>query len=728
VVLAQMATAQGRAGDLGERVRKEAAAAAQLLGEPAHQALRAELAPQLAKLNQACPARSAAGVGPGSGVCIAEEPDSAGHQLEVFDSLVGADAGQLAEMAAGLRDTVAALVPMVAAEEDLVRSRAEIDRIAMLAEAARTRSAGHEAELRGIHALDVQIDDALAEAMKCASGQAQLDLAHQTWRQRMAAAVTAEQLQESVARAGSAAMLAIDEHQSAVAKYQALVSERIDGMRAELAGLLVAGQACSVCGSTQHPRPAQAAATAVTEQQVRLAAAGVDQAAARRAAAELELASLREQLAAAIAGAAGLDLAAIRAELAHIRVELDRVAAARDVVADLQEMQLRRASRARELAAAIAADTAEAALRDGELSALAAGLTTVEEALDRARGGFPDVACRSAELGRFATALLSLVGVRNDAAAADEHLVELAALAAVQLRRCGFPDIQQAQQALRDPDRQATLAASVADWDTRAAQLSGQLNAPDLAGLDPLDLEAAEKAAESALDELAAASETARVARAEAVAARRRLERFTTCVSAVAGAVAQYRRLESDSAGLAELDRLVRGMDGRKRMTLTTYVLRYWFGQVVAAANLRLATMSTGKYELLHSESGQSSRDRVGLGLTILDRHTGQERGARSLSGGETFYTSLALALGLSDVVAAQAGGVGLDTLFIDEGFGTLDPQTLEEVMAVLDELRGNGRIVGVVSHVAELKERIPERIEVRRERPDGPSFIRVIA
>ena len=111
----------------------------------------------------------------------------------------------------------------------------------------------------------------------------------------------------------------------------------------------------------------------------------------------------------------------------------------------------------------------------------------------------------------------------------------------------------------------------------------------------------------------------------------------------------------------------------------------------------------------------------------MIDRHTGERGSPESLSGGETFYTSLALALGLADVVRAEAGGVDLDTLFIDEGFGTLDADTLDQVMAVIDELRDRGRVVGIVSHVPDLKERVAERLEVRRL-PDGSSFTTLVA
>jgi exonuclease SbcC len=137
--------------------------------------------------------------------------------------------------------------------------------------------------------------------------------------------------------------------------------------------------------------------------------------------------------------------------------------------------------------------------------------------------------------------------------------------------------------------------------------------------------------------------------------------------------------------------------------------------------------MSSGRYELVRVDEGVTRSERAGLTIAVLDRHTGEQRNARSLSGGETFYTSLALALGLADVVRAEAGGVDLDTLFIDEGFGSLDADTLDQVMTVIDELRERGRTVGIVSHVSELKDRIAERIEVRRL-ADGSSTLRVVA
>jgi len=160
-------------------------------------------------------------------------------------------------------------------------------------------------------------------------------------------------------------------------------------------------------------------------------------------------------------------------------------------------------------------------------------------------------------------------------------------------------------------------------------------------------------------------------------------------------------------------------------ITLGTYVLMRRFEDVVAAANDRLRAMLAGRFTLETSderETGNRAR-RTGLALAVRDHLTDSTRDPRSLSGGETFTFSLCLALGLADVVQAEAGGVSLGTLFVDEGFGTLDPETLDDVIGQLSRLTAGGRQVGIVSHVEELKQRIPERIAVRRT-PEGGSRV----
>jgi exonuclease SbcC len=137
----------------------------------------------------------------------------------------------------------------------------------------------------------------------------------------------------------------------------------------------------------------------------------------------------------------------------------------------------------------------------------------------------------------------------------------------------------------------------------------------------------------------------------------------------------------------------------------------------VDAANLRLSTMSDRRYALEHTGRRGAGETRGGLSLLVRDDWTGETRDPATLSGGETFVVSLALALGLADTVAHEAGGADLDTLFVDEGFGALDADTLDDVLDTLDSLRDGGRVVGVVSHVPQMRERIPTHLDVHKGR-----------
>ena len=172
-------------------------------------------------------------------------------------------------------------------------------------------------------------------------------------------------------------------------------------------------------------------------------------------------------------------------------------------------------------------------------------------------------------------------------------------------------------------------------------------------------------------------------------------------------------------AALESVSKCVEGTGGDNalRMRLSSYVLAARLEQVAAAASVRLAAMSGGRYLLVHTDGPSRGGARSGLGLAVVDGWTGVQRDPSSLSGGETFCTSLALALGLADVVQAEAGGSVIETLLVDEGFGSLDEQTLDEVMDVLDGLRSAGRSVGLVSHVPDLRDRIPAQLQVVKGR-----------
>ena len=161
-------------------------------------------------------------------------------------------------------------------------------------------------------------------------------------------------------------------------------------------------------------------------------------------------------------------------------------------------------------------------------------------------------------------------------------------------------------------------------------------------------------------------------------------------------------------------DLAARHRANRLNMPLSAYVLAARLEEVAEVASVRLRAMTQGRYTLVHSDA-RTGNARSGLRLLVSDAWTGQDRDTATLSGGETFLASLALALGLAEVVTASAGGAPLDALFVDEGFGSLDEETLDEVLDVLDGLREGGRLVGIVSHVPHLRDRIPSRLRVSK-------------
>jgi exonuclease SbcC len=169
-------------------------------------------------------------------------------------------------------------------------------------------------------------------------------------------------------------------------------------------------------------------------------------------------------------------------------------------------------------------------------------------------------------------------------------------------------------------------------------------------------------------------------------------------------------RSEKEYAAVKQLSDKANG-----RLDFETYAQLAYFERVLRAANLRLKVMSQNRYVLLRKEDSDDKRSKMGLELEVLDSYTCKRRSANTLSGGESFMASLSLALGLSDVVQQSAGGVRLDAMFIDEGFGSLDSEVLELAIRTLQDMAGCGRMIGVISHVAELRERIDKQIFVEK-------------
>jgi exonuclease SbcC len=465
----------------------------------------------------------------------------------------------------------------------------------------------------------------------------------------------------------------------------------------------------------------------VSADDVAEAAARRDEAEALRAGLDAEHDQLTQQAAICTAQAGGRSAAELAGEAGALA---GQIAEAEQAAADAAALADQLATARDQL------ETMNADLREAEKAGTRAAAQALA-ARDRLTALRADLAAAAGEAGSVAARQEGLRAAaaagRELARALDGRAAALAVQAAARQRAereaasQGFESGPAALAAVLAPEEQAALAAEVESWAGTLAALAAAVAAGDLAGLDPGQAAQVAGAAVTAARALAQAEEAEQEVRAAHAETDGRAGRLRDRLAEVTAAEEALDRLVAATEPVIWLAGLAKGTDGHRRVSLTTYVLRHWFSQVVQAANVRLAAMSAGRYELKRTDEGGTRRERAGLTLAVTDRYTGEDRSPASLSGGETFYTSLALALGLADVVRAGAGGVDLDTLFIDEGFGSLDADTLDQVMAVIDDLRERGRVVGIVSHVAELKDRVPERLEVRRL-PDGSSAVRTVA
>ncbi|MFI7698658.1 AAA family ATPase [Nonomuraea sp. NPDC049480] len=363
----------------------------------------------------------------------------------------------------------------------------------------------------------------------------------------------------------------------------------------------------------------------------------------------------------------------------------------------------------------VAARLAACRTRHEELSGDAARLSA---RLDAARGGDATLTTRLSRLNDEAELLREALEATQAAVAASDELDRARRQAVEAAVEAGFADVPDVEAAYRSPAEREGKAEALRRLDDEHAAVTSTLADPELAAAaaEPApDLAAAgaeREAAEEAYTRLASV-------RDRAAARARRLEELRGELEAC---VARWRPA-ADRHRLAERMAALAGgtsSDNQWNMSLTSYVLGERLRQVVDAANERLDHMSAGRYLLRHDlrkTAGSRGRSGGGLGLRVADGWTGVDRDPATLSGGESFITSLALALGLADVVTAEAGGAEIGTLFVDEGFGTLDEDTLDGVLDILDGLRDGGRAVGIVSHVAELRSRITAQLKVTKTR-----------
>jgi DNA repair protein SbcC/Rad50 len=291
--------------------------------------------------------------------------------------------------------------------------------------------------------------------------------------------------------------------------------------------------------------------------------------------------------------------------------------------------------------------------------------------------------------------------------AEKERTSEVALAAAAD---AGF-DFASARAAYRPQEWRGEQEDRVRRYDAEVQSVSDLLSGADLdVALDP---PAPVAATAAAVADARAAHEAAVAAQSRAQHTARQLADLMPRLDVALAGLGPLRARAAEVRQLADL--AAGGGANSLRMTLSSFVLAARLEEVAAAASLRLLKMTAGRYSLVHTDARRGGGGRSGLGLLACDAWTGVDRDTSTLSGGETFMASLALALGLADVVTAEAAGSPMEALFVDEGFGTLDEDTLDEVMNVLDGLREGGRVVGIVSHVAELRQRIPAQVHVRK-------------
>ena len=608
--------------------------------------------------------------------------------------------------------TVTALLP---AEQRLSELRSSLDArletLRDLAEAEALETA--EAAALEVRSERLTAELAEAEAAVLALPQATAELSE------LDTVVTA--LDEQ-ARLGADLALAIVDRSAAVARVLDLRERlldlrerRIAGMAAELAGALAVGDDCPVCGSADHPRPARGAEGHPDAAAERAAQRAVDDAQAVEAALSMRVHELETSLAACRAVIGDREPAAVRAAADRRRQDHESLTAsaqrrarltealteARGRVTALQETQ-----RSRQVAVAETTTTRDHLRRE---------VAELETTLAAARGADPALARTVERLEARRTALRAA----HSDAVAHEASARALADAEVALGRAaleaGFDTVDEARSAMLPADEVTMLEQRVRDHEAALAaarQVLAEPGAAELLAAPTPDLEALTRAHREAAEALERA-------RGQADAAARLHERVAALHAELETALSVWRPVRDDLRLASAVSAFAEGKatDNRHQMRLSAYVLAHRLSQVVAAANARLAAMSDQRYSLEHVARRGAGESRGGLSLVVRDDWSGESRDPATLSGGETFVVSLALALGLADVVADEAGGADLATLFVDEGFGSLDAETLDDVLDILDTLRANGRAVGVVSHVAEMRHRIPAQLVVTKAR-----------
>ena len=548
----------------------------------------------------------------------------------------------------------------------------------------------------------------LIEARSAADRVADLRAAAELATQRAEAAIELQARQPRLTTAERAVTVAeratLDRRREALDLRQ----RYLEGIAAVLAGTLQDAEPCPVCGSTDHPYPAEPAGDAVAIEDVEAAeadATGAEQAEARARKAYQQLAAESSEL----RGRAGdtADDPKGAAELADEATAL--LQAATDLAGRVEGLNKTvtahrdDATAAKEAAKQAALDATAASER---AKAAADEAATLRTGIAKKIGGIDPVAAIEA-ITPVETAIEALSTAEHDRMAAETTLRTTTAALGAQLTPSPFAIPDRARAALRSLEERDAIRQRVKTHDTASRNVDRDLEADELQ-----DLPDERPDTDAPADTLADAEAAAR-------AANDRRTITAEAHTAIGGWGADHRgRSKTYATALAEAElwsTVADRCNGRTppKVSLQRWVLSAYLEEICTAANRRLGSMTGGRYRLSVHRDRAWGGGKAGLGLRVHDTYTAREREVSTLSGGETFQASLSLALGVADVVTAHAGGMRLDALFVDEGFGTLDSEALQLAMDELDRLREGGRTVGLISHVSELRERIRTGIEV---------------
>jgi len=529
--------------------------------------------------------------------------------------------------------------------------------------------------------------------------------------------------QAAAADSAEAAAAARQQYQDRRGRWQDLLQLRLDQAAAELAASLAAGEACPVCGSCEHPDPAPLPENGKFVAREEETAARSSSEAAEKRWEEARAAAAADAAAAAALQAQGGDADSADALRARGSAEAE-LRQAETAASELAAAEARLQTLEQEIEGLGGAESKllqDAALAEARVRTATEEITALRSRSADLRKGAATLQDRVASLRTLRTLCSAARSALQAVAYAEDSLATSRQALDEALEGTGFLNADEARDALLPAPGAEQIRSTLDALDADAARLAMRRESEDAAAAQDDSGAPAPMPDEEDIAEAAEAADSARKAVADGGIQAGLLEGSAATLQELAGQLAAaaeaMRPLRSRFELLQSVTDTARGNgENDYRMALSTYVLAARLEQVAAAATERLAAMTAGRYSLVHDDSRSGNR-KAGLGLHVIDAWTGVRRDTSTLSGGESFMASLALALGLADVVQQESGGTSMETLFVDEGFGSLDDEALEQVMDALEGLRDGGRVVGLVSHVAEMKQRIGAQLQITRGR-----------